>query len=217
MAMNIATKRYFIFVGVTFGLFTLMFGLAEAFDLHLLQSLGEMAQLPLALAGLAGVGLLIADIILPIPSTLVMMAMGALFGFWAGMLLAFVGGVGAAMTGYYLGKSGRKWIQRVFKIGEFEKGRRFFERWGSLSVIVSRPVPLIAETVSVVAGASGMRALPMLLGSVLGVLPAAAIYAWAGANFHGSEGTVGAFFVVLGVAAVFFVVLKLFQRDRKQP
>ena len=58
-------------------------------------------------AGL-GVGLLVSDVALPVPSSVVMVAQGAVFGLVVGALLALLGGVGATMTAYLLGRRGRR-------------------------------------------------------------------------------------------------------------
>jgi hypothetical protein len=50
-------------------------------------------------AAAVGVGLLVVDVVLPVPSSAVMVAHGALFGVVLGALLSLLGSVGAAMVG----------------------------------------------------------------------------------------------------------------------
>ena len=51
-------------------------------------------------AGLAGIGLLVADLLLPIPSTLVMSALGLAYGTWLGGLYAAAGTMLAGLVAY---------------------------------------------------------------------------------------------------------------------
>ena len=53
-------------------------------------------------AGLAGIGLLVADLLLPIPSTLVMSALGLAYGTWLGGLYAAAGTMLAGLVAYTL-------------------------------------------------------------------------------------------------------------------
>ena len=60
-------------------------------------------------------GLLSLDILLPTPSSLVMVACGFLLGFWKGFLVAFIGNTISVIFGYWLGaNAGRpitsKWV-----------------------------------------------------------------------------------------------------------
>ncbi len=57
-----------------------------------------------AFATAVGVGLLIGDVVLPVPSSLVMLAHGALFGAGLGTLLSLLGTVGAAVAGVWIGR-----------------------------------------------------------------------------------------------------------------
>ncbi|MDP9314329.1 MAG: VTT domain-containing protein [Chloroflexota bacterium] len=58
---------------------------------------------------------------------------------------------------------------------------RRLRRWGALTIIVSRAVPLLAETVAVLAGASPMSWGQAAAAAFAGSLPAALLYALTGA------------------------------------
>jgi uncharacterized membrane protein YdjX (TVP38/TMEM64 family) len=53
--------------------------------------------------------------------------------------------------------------------------------WGALAIVLSRPVPLLAETVTVLAGASSIGWGRAMLAALVGSAPEAAVYALAGA------------------------------------
>jgi uncharacterized membrane protein YdjX (TVP38/TMEM64 family) len=206
---------YWRFIGATFFIFLLMFAAAEAMGIHLLDSADQFGQWTLPVAAAVGVALLVADIVLPVPSSMIMVAHGSLFGFAGGAALSVVGSMGAALMGYWLGRQGKQWLNRWFRPEDFTVGDRFFAQWGIASVILSRPIPLISETVSVAAGAGNLGWKRMLLGAFLGTVPTALAYAWAGAYLGTEEAGIYAFLAVVGVAGV-FVTLGLVMRKRKE-
>ncbi len=57
-----------------------------------------------------------------------------------------------------------------------------FARWGWLLVVVTRPVPILAETVIILAGTTGLSGGRATIAVLLGSLPAAVVYALAGAH-----------------------------------
>ena len=72
-------------------LFLLLFLLVEWLQVPLLTDPSRWLERGGGWAALLGVGLLIADVVLPVPSSLVMIAHGALFGVAWGTLLSLVG------------------------------------------------------------------------------------------------------------------------------
>lgn len=75
-----------------------------------------------------------------------------------------------------------------------------------LAVVVTRPVPLLAETVVVMAGAQTLGWLPTAIAAAVGVLPAAVLYAAAGALGWSGEIGLVTFGLVLLVAALMWIV-----------
>ena len=101
-------------------------------------------------------GLLIGDVLLPIPSSLLMVANGALLGTVGGAIATIVSTVLGGALAFWLGRRGAPWL--LARISERERARadRFFSRWGAMAVLVSRPVPIIAETIAILAGTTPM-------------------------------------------------------------
>jgi uncharacterized membrane protein YdjX (TVP38/TMEM64 family) len=210
-------NRLWLLAGSIFLFFLLLFGAFMAFGLDFEEIPDRLGGMTLALAGLLAIGLLIADVFLPIPSSLIMIANGALLGTLGGGMLSLVGGTGAALTGYWVGRMGQKVAQKWVKESELARGKQFFDRWGLFSVILSRPIPLISETVAVVAGLCKMRFAPLLIGSLAGNIPAAFIYAWAGANLRQDPLGLLPLAAVLGIAVVSFVIGKWLQPSPERP
>jgi uncharacterized membrane protein YdjX (TVP38/TMEM64 family) len=90
-------------------------------------------------------------------------------------------------------------MQRV-RARDRERAEALLERRGALAIVVSRPIPLLAETVTVLAGASRMPWRRAALAAVIGSLPEAVAYGLAG-DLSASFGE-GAIVWVLFVAIV---------------
>ncbi|MDP9070340.1 MAG: VTT domain-containing protein [Actinomycetota bacterium] len=143
-----------------------------------------------AVAATLGVGLLVIDAVLPVASSMVMVAHGAAFGVVGGTLLSLLGSTGGALLGFGLGRRGAPLVVRVVPVDQRARAERLLARWGGLAVTVSRPVPLLAETVAILAGASAMRWRSLAIAAAAGAFPTALAYALAGALAGGLRGMV---------------------------
>jgi uncharacterized membrane protein YdjX (TVP38/TMEM64 family) len=151
-------------------------------------------------AAMIGVGLLVVDAIVPVPSSVVMVALGATFGFIGGLVLSVGGSVGGFAVGYLIGRRSRESLGSVLDGGDGVRAAALVRRWGVLAVVVSRPLPLVAETVAFSIGAFGMRPLVAFMGAVVGAIGPAAAFSYAG--WRGASTTDGAVvFVLVAVAA----------------
>lgn len=125
-----------------------------------------------AWAWAAGMGLLVADIALPVPGTVVMSALGWRYGWFWGGLASAGGSVLAGMTAYaacrWLGRPAARWIA-----GEdgLERARVLFEKNGGWLVALSRWLPVLPEAVACLAGLARMRWRTFWVALVCGSLP----------------------------------------------
>src|SRR4029078_7388646 len=99
-------KRYLLTVVALIVLFTVLFVIVEALGVPLLSDPTPWMKHGGILAASIGVGLLIADVVLPVPSSIVMVAHGALFGVFWGTMLSLLGRAGAAGRGFASGRRG---------------------------------------------------------------------------------------------------------------
>ena len=99
-------KRYLLIMSGMIVFFLVLFLIVEALGVPLLTDPTPWMKHGGVLAAALGVGLLIADVLLPVPSSLVMVAHGALFGVVIGTLLSLTGSVGAALFGFAIGRRG---------------------------------------------------------------------------------------------------------------
>ncbi|MBW3630881.1 MAG: VTT domain-containing protein [Gemmatimonadetes bacterium] len=174
-------RKYWKVAGALFGLLLALFFLFEALEIPIFTDPSGIIGRGGTTAALVGVGLLVVDVFLPVPSSFVMVAHGALFGVWVGTLLSMFGQMGAALLGSAVGRAGGPLMERMVSPEEKVRADRFVRRWGALAIVVSRPIPLFAETVAILAGVSRVSWLRVALAAAAGSLPPALLYALTGA------------------------------------
>lgn len=187
--------------------FLALFAVVEAAGVPLLTDPGRQLDQPGPATAALGVGLLVADAVLPVPSSVVMVAHGALFGALLGTVLSLVGGVGAALVGFALGRHGGPLLDRLVPAPERRRADALLRRWGVVAVVVTRPVPLLAETTVIIAGTTRSLSWPRVgMAAAAGSLPAAALYALAGAVAAGVASVTLVFGLALGLAAAIWLL-----------
>ena len=142
-----------------------------------------------AAAALLSVGLLWADVALPIPSTPLLVANGAAFGLLPGALVSLVGGVGATLLAWRLGRlyearrsagvSAGAGLERARL--ERTQAERYLTRWGGWAIVLTRPIPILAEAVALLAGTLPLSACRVALYALIGHLLPCFGYAYLGA------------------------------------
>ena len=114
--------------------------------------------------------MLIADIVLPVPSTIVVMASGALLGFPGGVTVSCVGLLISNAIGYVIGLKTAPERQAIVT----HTSMHLF------AMAVSKWVPLVSETSAILAGRQKMPVIQFLSASILGVLPFSVFFAFLG-------------------------------------
>jgi len=158
-----------------------VFGVVEALELPLLVDPLPMLGEGSAAAAALSVAILTSDAVLPVPSSILMVANGTLFGAVAGSALSLLGAMGSALLAYYLGRRGGRLLAALSSPRQIEGAERFFARWGGLAVILSRPLPIVAETIAMLAGAGRMPLGRFTAGALAGNVPICVAYGVAGA------------------------------------
>lgn len=207
-------KRYLLIVSAMMAFFLITFFIVEALGISLLGDPTPWMKHGGVLAAILGVGLLVADVLLPVPSSLVMVAHGALFGVVGGTLLSLLGSVGAALFGFAIGRRGGKLLEHLVTPTERERADRMLERWGALAVVISRPIPIVAETVAIIAGTSTLGWGRVTAAALAGSLPPALLYALTGATAANFQNTSLMFGVVLLVTGVFWLIGRCVRTER---
>ena len=134
-----------------------------------------------AWAWAAALGLMLADLLLPIPGTAVMAAMGIIYGpLWGGLVSA-TGSVLAGSLAYGLCRTVKR-ERAVWITGQegMERIEGLFDRWGGWLVAASRWLPVLPEMVSIIAGLAAMPARIYFPALLSGSVPLGFAYATAG-------------------------------------
>ena len=173
-------KRYAIVATVIAILILVSFLLVEALGIPLLTDPSEDIRGGGWVAALIGGGLLLADVFIPVPSSVIMIAHGAAFGVLGGFLLSFAASVGGAMIGWWVGNRGSPVMNRIITPREKRQANTFILRYGLLAIIISRLLPIVAETVAIMAGTTDIGWKRMLVATSIGAVPPALVYAIAG-------------------------------------
>jgi uncharacterized membrane protein YdjX (TVP38/TMEM64 family) len=155
-----------------------------------------------------GVLLLGVDVLLPVPSSVVMIGNGVLFGVVAGGLLSVLGGLISSALGYYLGARSERLVAKFTGSGDQARARAFLEKYGYAAIVASRPIPVLAEAVAIISGSLGLRLGRVLVSSLVGLVPVSFVYSVTGAYSTGLDSAAWAFALNLGVAGLLWLVTR---------
>lgn len=155
---------------------------------------------------LTGSGLLTLDVLLPIPSSIVIALLGGRLGFFAGWLSAWLGLTAGNLIGYGVG---RLWPQKL--------APDFSESPTLVMLILSRPVPILAEAVAIAAGATRTPFIHVFTACAVGNLVYAGVLAANGAALLAADWTGPGIILPLFVPVIGWLVWRWWVRKgRKQ-
>lgn len=169
-----------------------------------LQAVGERPWAPV-LAVLLFVALITAGT----PQVVLIAALVATFGPWAGFAYSWIGKVIACALGFYVGRRfGAGWLARN-AAGDVQIVMEELARHGFWASAAIRLVPTLPSIViNVVSGCTPMRFRDFIAGTAVGSVPKMALMAYAShAALRGVEGAGLQAWVSVGGAVVFLIVL----------
>lgn len=161
-----------------------------------------------------GLGLLIIDLFLPILGTVVMSALGLVYGwFWGGVLSA-LGSMGAGLLAYGLcRKLGRRAAHFFTGENGLTEGERLFHgEAGGWLVAFSRWMPVLPEVVACLAGMMRMPFSRFLAALVAGSIPMGFVFAWIGHT--GNDRPMMALILSAGLPPFIWATFRLFYKKR---
>lgn len=146
------------------------------------QAMSDWAgQRPRWLVWLAGIGLLMGDVLLPVPATVVMSALGYALGPWEGGLVAALGAFLAGCLAYGLARAlGRGVAERLAGAEALGALESRFAADGGWMVALSRWTPVLPEAVACLAGLSRMPFARFAAALACGSLPLGLAFAGIG-------------------------------------
>jgi uncharacterized membrane protein YdjX (TVP38/TMEM64 family) len=166
-----------------------------------------------------GLGLIVADLVVPLPSPSIMAAMGLIYGPMLGGALASLGSFFAALVGYTLcraiGPRAASWIAGPAQI---ERLSEFFERNGMGAIAVSRFLPAVPEVLACLAGLTRMPFARFCAGNLIGSVLVGFLNAYFGARGETDPASTVAVVVVAPYLAlpVFLFVLARGRKARTE-
>jgi membrane protein DedA with SNARE-associated domain len=192
---------------------------------RILTALSAFIIAVIASLGYSGVILMMAieSACIPLPSEVIMPFSGYLvstgrFGLQAVAIAGAIGCLLGSYIAYYVGAlGGRRALERYGRYvlimpHELEIADRFFARWGSPAVFISRLLPVVRTFIAFPAGVARMSVVPFTIYTLVGSYIWCLVLAWAGMKlgehwsalapyFHRFDGAIGA--LVAAAAAVF--------------
>ena len=136
-------------------------------------------------AWLFGIILLVVDLALPVPSTIVISALGYIYGVMLGGAIASVGLIASGLFGYGAGRflherTARRWLGDR----DYDNGHRLFATGGGWMVALSKTLPIIPEVIACTAGLVRMPFKRFVVALVCGSLPMGFVFAAIGQIGH---------------------------------
>jgi uncharacterized membrane protein YdjX (TVP38/TMEM64 family) len=132
-------------------------------------------------AWMAGMLLLAADLVLPLPATIIMTALGWIYGPLLGGAISAAGSFISGCIAYGLCRLfGARAARRLMGTTDYEKGVAVFSKAGGWLVALSRWIPVLPEVIACMAGLTRMPAGTFLLALACGSVPLGFVFAAVG-------------------------------------
>jgi uncharacterized membrane protein YdjX (TVP38/TMEM64 family) len=132
-----------------------------------------------------GIGLIWIDLVLPVPQTAVIAALGITYGTLLGGLLGSFGLITGGLLGYGLmHTSARRWVHRFVGPRSLQRMESLFDEGGAWAIVLTRSLPYsVPEAMVFLAGLAGMPIEKFVAALTLGSVPTAFVFAAIGAGW----------------------------------
>jgi len=132
-----------------------------------------------------GIALIWADVVLPVPQTVVIVALGIIYGTLLGGLLGSLGLITGGLLGYSLVRASARRVERCLpRARSLQKLERLFDQRGAWAIVLTRSFPYsVAEIMVFLAGLAGMPMGKFIAALTIGSVPIAFAFAAIGAGW----------------------------------
>jgi len=144
---------------------------------------------PIYLLGIIGfflffIVMAIQGLLVPIPSELVLLAAGMIWGIVGGGIMGVIGSMAAALLCYYVSrKGGRPLAEKFVGKSAISMADDFIHKYGMSAIVVARLLPFVAfDPISYTAGIVDLDVKRYAIGTFIGSIPRAFFYSWLGAS-----------------------------------
>ncbi len=122
--------------------------------------------------------LLAVDIFLPVPSSAVITYAGATCGIFSATFSAWLGLTLGGLFGYELSRIwGSRLINRLSSSSDRRQMEQLAAQYGTLAIILTRPLPILGETAVLIVGSLMMGRLPFYFALLISNLAISLVYA----------------------------------------
>lgn len=124
----------------------------------------------------------IQGLLIPIPSEILLLATGIIWGLIGGGIMGVIGSMAAALLCFYISKKGGRPLAKKF-VGEkaINLADNFIHKYGMGAIVTARFLPFIAfDPISYTSGLVDMDIKKYTVGTFLGSIPRAFFYSWLG-------------------------------------
>ena len=189
-----------------------LFGLAHILGANLEQYASILHDQPEWLTALIGITLLLSDVFLPVPSSMIMLTLGAQLGVVWGTIAGSLGGLFSALIAFGIGRLNKTRVDTWIGEEDTIRSHRLIERWGPMAMILSRPLPILAESTAFVAGTTQMGWGTALWTTAVGTVPVSLIYSCTGSGIAELAETSMIVGVTIAAAGVSWLVLRTLEK-----
>lgn len=164
----------------------------------------------------------IQGLIIPIPSEIVLLASGMIWGVLGGAIMGIIGSLAAGILCFYISRKGGRPIAEKF-VGQkaMTVADHFIEKYGIWAILISRTLPFIAfDPISYVSGLVDMDVKKYTIGTLIGAIPRAFFWAALGSLFgiDPSNPNIEAqsalfnivFLIIVGILGLMFIIYYLY-------
>jgi uncharacterized membrane protein YdjX (TVP38/TMEM64 family) len=146
--------------------------------------------------------LLSSDFILPIPSSIVMFGTGWVLGLPLGFMISMLASLLSSMLAYGIGKFTEIKVNQYFSTSETQSAKDFIRKYGDISIVISRGIPVLSETISIISGNNSFPHRKFIWANLLGYAPVCFAYNYLGSISSTKEVfllTMGANLLIAGI------------------
>lgn len=123
--------------------------------------------------GIVSFLVLASDIVLPVPSSIVLYINGYFLGVLAGSAVSLMGLMVGAILGYYLGSKGSE----IFQSESNQQANQILSKYGPAAIFLTRGIPILSESICFVCGYNKVDFKKYLLLNLIGYLPVCILHA----------------------------------------
>lgn len=196
-------KNIWIPLAISIVSIILIFLVAENLETIFTQTLENLVENKITYSLLSFL-LLVGDVFLPVPSSIVLFMNGYVLGAFLGFLISIVSLLIGSLLAYYLA-----WFTaKSFNSNETEKAQVLIQKYGYFILIISRGIPILSESICFVCAYNKMPIKKYLLYNFIGYLPICLLYTICGSLGYEKNVFFIAFILSFLISFTFWIVGK---------